>query len=153
MSIEWQFWVHEYRATKTLFKIRQSKIVLKQTLTSKLGVTLVLVVTPIYVFVNLRRVTAVPPKQKPYNFTTNTLKAYLSTQDSTSSALVISMTHISGQKPRGRQLSKSKRAIFRRLSLFRPERSTTISRKYSSSFQHEIDAYHSAELYNHSAFS
>ena len=46
---------------KSLFKIRQSKIALKQTLTLKLGVTLVLTVTQVYVFVNLRRVTAVPP--------------------------------------------------------------------------------------------
>ena len=36
-------------------------IALKQTLTSKLGVTLVLAVTLVYVFINLRRVTAVPP--------------------------------------------------------------------------------------------
>ena len=32
-----------------LFKIRQSKIALKQTLTLKLGVILVLAVTPVYV--------------------------------------------------------------------------------------------------------
>ena len=44
-------------------------------------------------------------KQKPYNFTTNTLKAYLSAQTSSLSAFVISKTHISGQKPCGRQLS------------------------------------------------
>ena len=37
------------------------KIALKQTLTSKLGVTLVLAVTLVNVFVNLRPVTAVPP--------------------------------------------------------------------------------------------
>ena len=56
-------------------------------------------------------------KQKPSNFTTNTLKAYLSSL----SAFVISKTHITGQKPRGRQLSTkvcgSKSAIFRVLSL------------------------------------
>ena len=46
---------------KSLFKIRQSKIALRQTLTLKLGVTLVLTVTHVYVFVNLRRVTAMPP--------------------------------------------------------------------------------------------
>ena len=32
-----------------------------QTLTLKLGVTLVLIVTQVYVFVNLRQVTGVPP--------------------------------------------------------------------------------------------
>ena len=44
-------------------------------------------------------------KQNPYNFTTNTLKAYLRAQTSSLSAFVISKTHISGQKPRGRQLN------------------------------------------------
>ena len=44
-------------------------------------------------------------KQKPYNFTTNTLKAYLSSQASSLSAFMISKTHISGQKPRGRKLN------------------------------------------------
>ena len=61
-------------------------------------------------------------KQKPYNFTTNTLKAYLSAQASSLSAFVISKTHIVGQKPRGRQLNAkvcgSKSAIFRILSFF-----------------------------------
>ena len=53
---------HEYiNGTKTLFEIRQSKIALKQTLTLKLGVTLVLTVTQVYVFVNLRQVTGMPP--------------------------------------------------------------------------------------------
>ena len=66
--------------------------------------------------------TAVKPTQalttlrKPYNFTTNTQKAYLSIQASSLSAFVISKTHISDQKPRGRQLNKkvcgSKSAIF-----------------------------------------
>ena len=55
-------------------------------------------------------------KQKPYNFTTNTLKAYLSAQAFSLSAFVISKTHISGQKPHGRQLNRkvcgSKSAIF-----------------------------------------
>ena len=55
-------------------------------------------------------------KQKPYNFTTNMQKAYLSIQTSSLSAFVISKTYISGQKPRGRQLNKkvcgSKSAIF-----------------------------------------
>ena len=61
-------------------------------------------------------------KQKPYNFTTNTLKAYLSAQASSLSAFVISKTHISGQKPLGRQLNAkvcgSESAIFRILSFF-----------------------------------
>ena len=41
----------------------------------------------------------------PYNFTTNTLKAYLSTQASSLSAFVISKTHIVAQKLRGKQLN------------------------------------------------
>ena len=56
-------------------------------------------------------------KQKPYKFTTNTLKAYLSVQAFSLSGFVISKTHISGQKPRRRQLNAkvygSKSAIFR----------------------------------------
>ena len=62
-SIEWQFCVHEYinELLKPFLKFRQSKIVLKQILTLKLGVTLVLTVTQVFVFVNLRRVTTVPP--------------------------------------------------------------------------------------------
>ena len=44
-------------------------------------------------------------KQKLYNFITNTLKAYLSAQASSLSAFMISKTHTSGQKPRGRQLN------------------------------------------------
>ena len=55
-------------------------------------------------------------QQKPYNFTTNTLKAYLSTQASSLSSFMISKTHKIGQKPRGRQLNAkvcvSKSAIF-----------------------------------------
>ena len=58
-------------------------------------------------------------KQKPYNFTTNTLKAYLSAQASSLSAFLISKIHKSGQKPRGRQLNAnvcgSKSAILRLL--------------------------------------
>ena len=52
--------VHEYinELLKPFFKIRESKIALNQTLTLKLGVTLVLTVTQVYVFVNLRRVTS-----------------------------------------------------------------------------------------------
>ena len=56
MSIECQFWVYEYinkLYTKTLFKVRQSKIVAKQTLTLKLELTLVMTVTQVYVFANL----------------------------------------------------------------------------------------------------
>ena len=51
---------HEYinKLLKPIFKIRQSNIALNQTLTLKLGVTLVLTVTQVYVFVNLRRVTS-----------------------------------------------------------------------------------------------
>ena len=50
---------HEYinKLLKPIFKIRQRKIALNQTLTLKLGATLVLTVTQVYVFVNLRRVT------------------------------------------------------------------------------------------------
>ena len=55
------------------------------------------------------------------NFTINTLKAYLSAQASSLSAFVISKTHISGQKPRGRQLNAkvcgSESAIYKALSL------------------------------------
>ena len=55
-------------------------------------------------------------KQKPYNLTTNTVKAYLSTQSSSLSGFVISKTRISGQKPHRRQVnakvSGSEIAIF-----------------------------------------
>ena len=44
-------------------------------------------------------------KQKPYNFATNTLKAYLSAQLPSLSAFVIWKTHIVAQKPRGKQLN------------------------------------------------
>ena len=61
-------------------------------------------------------------KQKPYYLTTNRLKAYLSIQASSLSTFVISKTHISGQKPRGRQLNTkvcgSESAIFRIISFF-----------------------------------
>ena len=57
------------------------------------------------------------------NFTTNTQKAYLSVQASSLSAFLISKTHISGQKPRGRQLNTkvcgSKSTIFLILSSLR----------------------------------
>ena len=45
---------------KPLFKIKHGKVTLNQTLTLKLGVTLVLTVTQVYVFVNLRRKTYPP---------------------------------------------------------------------------------------------
>ena len=97
-------------------------------------------------------------KQKPYNFTTNTQKAYLSAQASSLSAFVISKTHISGQKPRGRQINTkvcvSKSAIF--VILVTTFVQTTISHKlfkYSPSFSHETDSYHNAELYKQSASS
>ena len=94
------------------------------------------------------------------NFTTNTLKTYLSALSSSLSAFMISKTHISAQKIRGRQLNAevcgSESAIFLLSFLFRPLSQTTISRKrfkFSPQFYHESDAYHSAELYNHSASS
>ena len=43
--------------------------------------------------------------QKPYNFSTDTLKTYLSVQASSLSAFMISKTYISAQKPRRRQLN------------------------------------------------
>ena len=46
--------------------------------------------------------------QKPYNLTTNTLKAYLSTQPgqpSSLSAFIVSKSHRIDQKPRTRQLN------------------------------------------------
>ena len=45
-------------------------------------------------------------KRKLYNFTTNTLKAYLCAQASSFIGFVISKTHISDQKPCGRQLNE-----------------------------------------------
>ena len=63
MSIEWQFGVHEHinELLKPFFEIRQSKIALMQTLTLRLGVTLVLTVTQVYVFIDLCLATSVPP--------------------------------------------------------------------------------------------
>ena len=75
---------------------------------------------------------------------------------------MISKAHISAHKPRRRQLNakvcSSESAIFLILlqTMFRPQCSTTISRKrlkYSPSFYHETDAYHSVELCNHSVSS
>ena len=43
--------------------------------------------------------------QKPYNFSTKVLKAYLSAQPSSSSVLMISKARIIAQKPHGRQLN------------------------------------------------
>ena len=61
-------------------------------------------------------------KQKLYNFTTDTLKAYLSVQASSLRAFVISKTHIVAQMLRGRQLNTkvcgNKSAIFVILSFF-----------------------------------
>ena len=70
---------------------------------------------------------------------------------------MVSKTYVSAQMQRGRQLNAkvcgSECAIFLiLLSFFRPQSSTTISLmrfKYSLSFYHKTDAYHSAELYNH----
>ena len=61
--------VHEYinELLKPFLKIRESKIALNQTLTLKLGVTLVLTVTQVYVFVNLRRVTS-PATLRPLQY-------------------------------------------------------------------------------------
>ena len=65
---------------------------------------------------------------KSHNFTTNMLKAYLSTQASSLSAIMISETHIVTQKPHGRQLNAkvcgSENAIFVILS------STKISQEW-----------------------
>ena len=44
---------------KPNFKIRQSKITLKETPTLKLGLTPVMTITQVYVFVNLRRETSI----------------------------------------------------------------------------------------------
>ena len=90
-------------------------------------------------------------KLKPYNITTNMLKAYLSTQCSPLSAF----THVSAQKPRGNaKVCSSKSAIFLILvktTKFNSDISKTV--KFSLSFYHKTDSYHSAELYNHSASS
>ena len=95
-------------------------------------------------------------KQKPYNFTTNTLKAYLRAQSSPLSAFMISKTHTSAQKSRGRQLNAkvcgSESSHFCLLSFFvQTTFETTITPKrlkYSPSFYHEIDAHHSVQLPN-----
>ena len=46
VSIDWQFWVHEYinKLLKANIKIRQSKIAQRETQTLKLGQTLVMTV-------------------------------------------------------------------------------------------------------------
>ena len=63
-------------------------------------------------------------KQKRYNLTTITLKAYLSAKASPLSAFVISEIYLVAQKPRGRQLNAkvcgNECAIFVILSFFRP---------------------------------
>ena len=86
-------------------------------------------------------------EQKPYSFTTNTLKAYLSAQPFSLSAFLISKTHIVVQKPHRRQLNAkvcgSKSAIYAILSFFllSPLCSTMISWelfKYSPSFSTKL---------------
>ena len=59
---------YEYinKLLKPFFKIRQSKIALNQTLTLKLGVTLVLTVTQVYDFVNPCQETSPPPYHYSY---------------------------------------------------------------------------------------
>ena len=48
--------------TKTHFKIRRREIALKETPTLKLGLTPVMTVTQVCIFINLHREIAVPPK-------------------------------------------------------------------------------------------
>ena len=97
-------------------------------------------------------------KQKLYNFTANTLKAYISVQAASLSAFVISNTHISGQKPCGRQLNTkvcgSESAIFRILLSFflcsAFNLSTMISRKwfkYSPSSLSQLGALRSLSVF------
>ena len=57
-------------------------------------------------------------KQKPYNFTTNMLKAYLSAHSSSLSAFIISKTHIVAQKPCRRQLKAKVCSSKSAISLF-----------------------------------
>ena len=47
--------------TKTHFKIRRREIALKETPTQKLGLTPVMTVTQVCIFINLRPEIAVPP--------------------------------------------------------------------------------------------
>ena len=60
--------------------------------------------------------------QKPHNFATNMLKAYLSAQPSSLSTFMISKTHIVAQMPCGRQLNPkvcgSESVMFLILSFF-----------------------------------
>ena len=93
-------------------------------------------------------------KQKPYNFTINILKVYLSSQTSCLSVFVISKTYISGQKPRGRQpnakVCSSKSAIFVFFLYYNHFVQTTISCKqfkYSPSFSTKLMLITSMELY------
>ena len=78
-------------------------------------------------------------KQKPYNFTTSTLKAYLSTQSSSLSAFMISKTHITAQKLRGRQLNAkvccSESAIFLILLSFFLVKTTKFNNDISKTVQ------------------
>ena len=57
-------------------------------------------------------------KQKPYNFTTNMLKAYLGAHSSSLSAFIISKTHIVAQKPCRRQLKAKVCSSKSAISLF-----------------------------------
>ena len=98
-------------------------------------------------------------KQKPYNFTTNMLNAYLSPQPSSLSAFMIIKTHTAAQKSHGRQLAKcacgNECAIFLILSFFLL-RSTSITQdwfKYSPWFQHKTASYLSVQIHEHLASS
>ena len=71
---------------------------------------------------------------------------------------MISKTHVSAQKPGGRQLNtkvcSSESAIFVILSSLRPLCSNNDnSKKVQVSFYHKTDAYHTTELYDHSVSS
>ena len=97
-------------------------------------------------------------KQKPYNFTTNMLNAYLSPQPSSLSAFMIIKTHIAAQKSHRRQLAKcacgNESAIFLILLSFFLLRSTTITQdwfKYSPWFQHKTASYISVQIHEHLA--
>ena len=59
----WNEISHEYinELLKPFLKLGEARLPIKQTLTLKLGVTLVLTVTQVYVFINLRQVTGMPP--------------------------------------------------------------------------------------------
>ena len=77
MPIEWQFGAHEYinELIKLDFKIRQSKIALKETPILKLGVTLVLTESQVYVFVILHQDACMPSYHKSFNKDSSLMKA------------------------------------------------------------------------------